>query len=41
VPPASPQVQTPIAQESSASGGTPPHRSSGLARYWGMRARVR
>jgi RNA polymerase sigma factor (sigma-70 family) len=42
VPPASPQVQTPTAQESSASGGTPPHRSSGgLARYWGMRARVR
>ena len=40
VPPA-PQAQTPIAQESSTSGGTPPHHSGGLARYWGIRARVR
>jgi RNA polymerase sigma factor (sigma-70 family) len=39
--PAPPQVQTPVAQSSSASGGTPPHHSGGLARYWGMRARVR
>jgi len=46
VPPAPPQVQTPLAQDSSASGGspsggTPPHHSGGLARYWGIRARVR
>jgi RNA polymerase sigma factor (sigma-70 family) len=41
VPAAPPQVQTPIAQESSMSGGTPPHHSGGLARYWGVRARVR
>ncbi len=40
-PPAPPQVQTPVAQDSSASGGTPPHHSGGLARYWGMRAHVR
>jgi RNA polymerase sigma factor (sigma-70 family) len=40
VPPA-PQVQTPIAQESSISGGTPPHHSGGLGRYWGIRARLR
>jgi RNA polymerase sigma factor (sigma-70 family) len=40
-PKAPPQVQTPIAQESSTSGGTPPHHSGGLARYWGIRARVR
>jgi RNA polymerase sigma factor (sigma-70 family) len=39
--PAPAQVQTPIAQESSTSGGTPPHHSGGLARYWGIRARVR
>jgi RNA polymerase sigma factor (sigma-70 family) len=41
VPPAPPQVQAPVVQDSSASGGTPPHHSGGLARYWGMRARVR
>jgi RNA polymerase sigma factor (sigma-70 family) len=40
-PPVPPQAQTPVAQDSSASGGTPPHHSGGLARYWGMRARVR
>jgi RNA polymerase sigma factor (sigma-70 family) len=40
-PKAPPEVQAPIAQESSTSGGTPPHRSGGLARYWGIRARVR
>jgi RNA polymerase sigma factor (sigma-70 family) len=41
VPPAPPQVQTPVAQDSSAAGGTPAHHSGGVARYWGMRARVR
>jgi RNA polymerase sigma factor (sigma-70 family) len=42
VPPAPPQVQTPVAQSSSASGTTqPPHHSGGVARYWGIRARVR
>ncbi len=40
-PPAPPQVQAPIAQSASASGGMPAHHSSGMARYWGMRARVR
>jgi RNA polymerase sigma factor (sigma-70 family) len=39
--PAPPQVQTPIAQSSSASGGTPAHHSGGPARYWGTRARAR
>jgi RNA polymerase sigma factor (sigma-70 family) len=39
--PAPPQIQTPLAQSSSASSATPPHHSGGLARYWGMRARVR
>jgi hypothetical protein len=34
-------VQTPIARESSTSGGPPTHHSGGLARYWGVRARVR
>lgn len=40
-PPAPTQAQAPVAQDSSATGGTPPHHSGGLARYWGMRARVR
>ncbi|HST32791.1 MAG TPA: sigma-70 family RNA polymerase sigma factor [Solirubrobacteraceae bacterium] len=40
-PPAPPQVQTPVEQDSSAAGGTPAHHSGGLTRYWGMRVRVR
>jgi RNA polymerase sigma factor (sigma-70 family) len=40
-PPAPPQVQTPVAQDSSAAGGTPAHHAGGVARYWGMRVRVR
>jgi RNA polymerase sigma factor (sigma-70 family) len=40
-PPPPPQTQAPVAQESSVSGGTPPHRSGGIARYWGIRTRLR
>jgi RNA polymerase sigma factor (sigma-70 family) len=39
--PASPQAQTPVAHDSSTSGGTPPRHGGGLARYWGMRTRPR
>jgi RNA polymerase sigma factor (sigma-70 family) len=39
--PAPAPPQAPVAHESSLSGGTPPHHSGGLARYWGIRARVR
>jgi RNA polymerase sigma factor (sigma-70 family) len=39
--PAPAPTETPVAQASSYTGGTPAHRSGGLARYWGIRARLR